>query len=96
MFYVGNLLYAAIFSDKENYECNVQRLLFRTSKIAQVLSDKADLMNARGCNTNSKQYVDSLRDITAKVGLAQLKDIYSLSRTIEEIKESSGEDCDLW
>jgi len=54
MNYVGNLLYAAIFSEKEIYECNIQRLLFRTGEIAGVFAEKVDYMDARGCNSNLK------------------------------------------
>jgi len=54
MKYVGSLMYAAIFSDKQIYDCNVRRLMFRNSLIAREFSDKADLMDARECNTNLK------------------------------------------
>ena len=54
MKYVGNLIWGAIFSDKAIYDCNVERLMFRTGKIAEVFSDKADLMDARECGTNLK------------------------------------------
>jgi hypothetical protein len=96
VFYAGNLLYAAIFSDKENYECNVQRLIFRTSKIAKIFSEKADLMNARGCNTNFKQSMESLAEVTSKANSDQLEDIYLISQSIGELKEFSREGCDLW
>ncbi|MCK4649920.1 hypothetical protein KAT36_01680 [Candidatus Pacearchaeota archaeon] len=52
--YVGNLMYAAIFSDKEVYDCNVRRLLYRAKSIADIFVEKSDLMNARNCNTNLK------------------------------------------
>ena len=50
--YVGNLLYGAIFADKEVYDCNVKRLLYRTGKIADVFIDVGRKREARGIGTN--------------------------------------------
>ena len=52
MEYVGNLMYAAIFSDKDIYNCNVERLKYRAAQIAEEFSQKADLMSSRGCGTS--------------------------------------------
>lgn len=53
--YADSLLIAAIVSDKELYNCNVQRLMYRASKIADLLSKKAELATSRGCYTNLVQ-----------------------------------------
>lgn len=92
--YSGNLIYAAIFSDKGVYDCNVQRLLYRTGKIAEVFADKADLMNARGCNTNLKADLLFLATITSN---ADVNDLTSIAGSVKLLdKQNSGELCRIW
>jgi hypothetical protein len=48
--YSGNLVYAAIFSDLNIYECNVIRLKARADELYSVYLDKISVMNQRvGC-----------------------------------------------
>lgn len=47
------LMYAAIFSDPELYECQIGRLMKRASSIATIYGQKAEIMSARtdGCGS---------------------------------------------
>ncbi len=95
MRYVGNLLYGAIFSDKGIYDCNVRRLLYRAGKIAEEFVGKADLMDARNCNTNLKP---DLIVWGAMVGNASINDLASL-RTMANVidRKNKGEKlCGMW
>jgi len=92
--YSGNLLFAAIFSDKDLYDCNVQRLMFRLSDIADLLSQKADRMNARGCNVLMKPDMEALLSLTQNATSDSLQGIYDFSQSIQ-IKEDN-EECKLW
>ncbi|MBX4196836.1 hypothetical protein KW805_04575 [Candidatus Pacearchaeota archaeon] len=48
----GNaLLYAAIFSDANTYECQVKRLMKRASHLSSLYSSKADYLSAQGCSS---------------------------------------------
>jgi len=92
MDYVGNLMYAAIFSDKSTYDCNVERLKYRANKIAEEFSQKADLMNTRGCNTNMKMWLTSWSgELIADNTLSSL---VGKSNDIEEKNED--ELCRVW
>jgi len=52
VYYNGNaLMYAAIFSKSELYECNIRRLLSRTSMLSRLYIEKTKLLDARGCAT---------------------------------------------
>ncbi len=94
MKYVGNLMWAAIFSDKDVYDCNVKRLLFRTKKIAEIYSQKANLMNARNCGTNLG---GDLALWTAMTSNATSADLVSLKTVSTELqKKNDGELCGLW
>jgi hypothetical protein len=89
--YSGNLLYGAIFSDNDLYECEVERLLYRTNKVAELLIEKIDLMGSRGCNSNLKSklliFSNQLDDIP-------IKDLYLFGKTLEDI--NSREYCKTW
>lgn len=88
------LLFGAIFSDKVLYECNVDRLLFRLSNIAAVLSQKADLMNERGCNTLLKPDMELLSIQTRNATSIDLIDLYVSGKNLD--KKESREQCGLW
>lgn len=92
--YVGNLLYPAIFSSKQVYECNVQRLLFRNSVLSRLYLEKTNFMFARGCNTNLVEDLENLEELSFGAEISELKEIYLLSKIIRE-KEEGGQ-CRLW
>lgn len=88
--YIGSLMYGAIFSDKSVYDCNVKRLIFRTGEIAGVYAQKAELMNARDCNTNLEEdmlYLSSLKNSS------DLNEINSVAKNLEAKR---GESCGLY
>jgi len=94
MKYVGNLMYAAIFSDKLIYDCNVGRLMYRNGKIAEEFVAKADLMDARGCNTNLRG------DLSVWVGLtinATSNDLMALRSMAENMDSKNDRElCGVW
>ncbi len=94
MKYVENLMFAAIFSDKLIYNCNVERLLYRNGKIAEEFAEKADLMDARNCDTNMKP------DLIVWSGLminASANDLMSLRTMADNIeKKNNREVCGIW
>ena len=94
--YVGNLMYAAIFSDKDIYDCNVKRLMYRASRIAEEFSEKADLMNARGCNTNMGSSLASWSDELADMTADDLSDSELISSMKKIEKRNDDELCELW
>jgi hypothetical protein len=87
-------LIGAIISEKRTYECNVKRLLYRSSRVADVLSRKTDIMAMRGCNnllsTDLNNFAIRLQNSTSK----NLEDIYYTSNDLE--KKNSEEACRLW
>ncbi len=46
-----SLLYGAIFSDVGIYECQVSRLIKRTSELALIYAEKSDLVAREGCSS---------------------------------------------
>ena len=94
LYYIGSLIYAAMFSDNNIYNCNVERLLYRTGKISEVFRGKADLMDNRGCNTNLKP---DLISFGASVINASSDEIISLHQQAKQIQyKNEKEICGLW
>ena len=94
MEYVGNLMYAAIFSDRGIYECNIRRLMYRTGMIAREFIDKADLMDARNCNTNLKRDLIYWRELTINATADELNGLYSVANVLG--RKNDREICGLW
>jgi len=94
MKYVGNLMYAAIFSDKGIYDCNVERLMYRTGRIAQELVQKSDLMDARHCNTNLKTDLFVWAGNTLNASVDEMFSLNSMAKNLN--KRSEKEMCGLW
>lgn len=94
MRYVGNLMYAAIFSDKEIYDCNVERLMHRTSKIAEEFVAKANLMDARNCNTNLRGDLIMWAGLTADASSEDLIGLRTMGNNLDDKNER--ELCGVW
>jgi hypothetical protein len=92
--YVGNLMYGAIFSDKGVYECNVERLLFRASKLARIFAQKADLMRARGCGSNLGGDLTIWGGMLENATSGDLLSLESMARSLGN--RNNREICGLW
>lgn len=92
--YIGNLLYAAIFSEKPIYECNVDRLLYRSERISENFINKIDLMSARGCNSNLK---DDLFVFEASLKNASSQDLIFLNSVARDLERKNNQElCGVW
>jgi hypothetical protein len=87
------LMYAAIFSDKSVYECQVSRLLMRLKQISVLYKDKELLTAKKGCETNLGGELTMLGEVNLEVseGLREINDI--AERTNEKNKLRT---CALW
>ena len=87
------LMYAAIFSDSENYECQVKRLMQRTANLALLYEDKANFISIKGCNSN----LDLLRLKNAAQSLSSSANLNFVSSIAEEIDDKNKfAECRLW
>ena len=97
VFFEGNaLMYAAIFSSPELYECQFKRLMKRDSQLALLYSDKAEIVSANGCSTNLGGDLSVLSGTLDSVD--ESTDINSF--VVEEINEINDRNevsnCRLW
>lgn len=95
MYFGGDsLMYAAVFADKEIYECQLKRLMKRTGQLALIYKDKANFISKKGCYSN----LNLLALSSSAENFEDSKDIDLVGLTAEEISienEANGE-CRLW
>ena len=72
-FYTDALMYSAIFSEKEIYECQLKRIMQRGEHLTLLYIDKAEFISREECNTNLNQ--DLLELSRFESGFSDSKDI---------------------
>jgi hypothetical protein len=96
--YAGNLLYPAIFSEKESYSCNVKRLLYRQSVLASIYMDKSSYMSSRDCDSGLMNELRVLGDESFRMSSnllpRDLHEIYFNAKSIKDREERAQ--CGLW
>jgi hypothetical protein len=87
------LMYAAIFSEKAIYECQVKRLMKRTEQLSYIYRDKASLVSEKECNSNLN--LASLAAVATS--LEDSRDLIVVNNIAEEIEQDNElADCRLW
>lgn len=76
-FYSGSLIYAAIFSSHEIYECNIKRLANKINELAKVYKNKIVILRSKECNTVIDNDLDSIiaasENITSSIKFLELR-----------------------
>ena len=87
------LMYAAIFADKEVYECQVKRLMQRVNQLSLLYKDKATFVSQVGCDSN----LNLLTLSNIANSFSSSSDLSSMSSIVEDIKDKNDYgDCRLW
>ncbi|MBI2628590.1 hypothetical protein HYW74_00720 [Candidatus Pacearchaeota archaeon] len=100
LYFTSSLVYGAIFSSKENYECNVQRIIKRLNELSKVYLDKAAFVSGKGCNTGLNADIATLIQLTNKLDIkkieSQLPLIELQARVIEDKNKPENLICQLF
>ena len=90
-----SLMYGAIFSDPETYECQLKRLMKRASNLALLYKDKSEFVSRVGCNSEIKSL---LIDLSSQANSLQSSaNLHSIAVISEEIKsENAVSPCIIW
>ncbi len=89
------LLYGAIFSETDNYECQVKRLMKRTSELSEIYLAKTEYLSQRGCSSNLEFELRSLG--AGAVEVDESLDLRSLGISLEGIRrKNNGLACRLF
>lgn len=92
-FETDSLMYAAIFSDKITYECQLKRLMLKLSQLCLIYQDKAKIISGKGCSSNLK--LDSLYNSAKELDNSiQLNSVYTKAKEIGEKNDLAI--CKLW
>ena len=93
--YIGNLVYGAIFSSKEIYECNVQRLVGRFRELALIYQEKVGLISEKGCDSVIGERLGGMRGL--EIGSSEgLEILEGFGDEIVEINRGQPEGCEVW
>ncbi|MBR9701637.1 hypothetical protein GOV13_01820 [Candidatus Pacearchaeota archaeon] len=94
MYFEGDaLMYGAIFSEKNVYECQVKRLMQRIENLALLYQDKAAFVSAVDCNSNLdlEGLGNSANILSNSASLGQMNNL------VEDIKQKNDlAGCRLW
>jgi hypothetical protein len=82
--YRDGLIYGAIFSSKEIYECNIKRLMNKLNELALLYSDKADTLNKKGCGADIKLDLGMLRNYA--LGVNSSRDLIDLDESVKKVE----------
>ncbi|MCK9569218.1 hypothetical protein M0R72_09795 [Candidatus Pacearchaeota archaeon] len=89
------LMYAAIFSDKEIYECQVKRLMLRLKQLALIYYDKEIITREIGCEDNLGTSLIQL--INLADDLNNSANLYLIKTKAEEVViKNNARRCLLW
>jgi len=80
LYYTDNLIYAAIFSSPEIYECNLKRLKNKFNELVKIYLTKIEIVERKGCTSNIGDKLASMNST-----LDSSKEIILLSKQAEEI-----------
>ena len=89
------LMYAAIFSNKDVYECQVKRLMMRLEKISTLYIDKEIINMNKGCNGNLGNDLTGLREMADSFSSSE--ELMVMKANVDIIDEKNwGAVCRLW
>ena len=92
-----SLMYAAIFADKDIYECQLKRIMQRTSQLCLIYRDKANLVLKQGCSSNLNQKLSELSTIANNFKSSEsFKNDYMVNLVKDIQEENKVSMCRLW
>lgn len=90
-----SLMYAAIFSDFEIYECVTERLVKRASELVKIYQGKAVLISTTGCVSDVLSSLNQLNQLF--LDYTSSSDLFSQSQIVKLIEnENAYSRCNLW
>lgn len=95
MNYYGNLIYAAIFSSPEIYECNVKRLGKKIAELGKVYLNKISIVSKENCNSAIGDDLNRIITIAKNVKKSRdILDIYPISKQMDDLNNVA--DCKIY
>ncbi len=89
------LMYAAIFSNKDVYECQLKRLMLRLKEISLIYRDKELVTKSKGCDENLGADLSELSDIASNFESSEELGVVKMKIDTVYDKNQARE-CMLW
>lgn len=99
LYYEGNLLYAAIFSSPEIYNCNINRIVAKFNQLSSIYLEKIDVIEAKKCSSNVKNKLYQMKimsDTFTSSGAGNIRNLFGLSDEIDSINNQADTGCKLY
>lgn len=93
LYYTGSLMYAAIYSSPDIYECNVKRLAKRLSQQALLLKEESDFLTGE-CESASTSLISLAASAESFSKSSDLSLVYENAKDAE--RENDAGECKLW
>jgi hypothetical protein len=89
------LMYAAIFSNKETYECQLQRLMMRIEEISLLYKDKETIIQTKGCEDNLGMDLAEFKNLASDLENSQDLEPLEMKSVIIQ-RKNDVRSCPLW
>lgn len=83
-----SLMYAAIFSGADLYECQIKRLMKRSGELAHIYADKSQMLSAEGCSVGLSQDLINFASASQVNSSLQLNTVSFLAEDLERKNEA--------
>ncbi len=94
VYYVGDFVYGAIFSEPNIYECNVKRIKVKFDELAKIYLDKISIIERKNCQSHIGPKLNSMigiiKDSRDLIGL------YMIAKDIDSINRQAKSGCQLY
>lgn len=95
-FHSDALMYAAVFSDKEVYECQLKRIMQRAQQLTLLYIDKAEFISREGCNSNLNSDLLELRNWENDLSSSENLNSYMINLANDLNQQNNLAECKLW
>ena len=85
IYYIDSLLYAAIFSSPEIYNCNLKRLMNKFNELGLIYIDKIKIIQREGCGSDIEVELRAL--MNSAEALSSSREIIGLARYAKDINK---------
>ncbi|VVB78475.1 Uncharacterised protein [uncultured archaeon] len=85
MYYYGNMIYGAIFSSPEIYECNSKRMMSKLNELGKIYLDKIKIMERKDCEPRLGDKLNTM--IGVAKNLTSSRELIRLGNNAEEIDQ---------
>jgi len=94
VYYVGDMIYAAIFSAPTMYECNVKRIKTKFDELAKIYLQKIAIIERKGCNSNIAgklgTMIGGIEDSRGLLGL------YTIADDVDSVNRQAKSGCQVY